>query len=154
MRRRRLTAKQCRAINGLCLRCGAVPARAGLTQCAPCGAEGARKSRAYFREVIIPFREAVLDHYGRRCACCGEAQVVFLTVDHVNNDGAEHRKTVHASGIYRWLLRRGFPPGFQILCFNCNCGKQRNGGTCPHQNQNQDQRQIQDQGQNHQEDQR
>ena len=143
MRKRRFSLKRFWAEHGLCQRCGLVPARDGLTQCAPCGAEGARKSRAYFREVIIPFREAVLDHYGRRCACCGETQVVFLTVDHVNNDGAEHRKTVHASAIYRWLLRSGFPPGFQILCFNCNCGKQRNGGTCPHQRQDQHQQEHQ-----------
>ena len=26
-----------------------------------------------------------------------------------------------------------FPEGFQILCFNCNAGKHRNGGRCPHE---------------------
>jgi len=25
------------------------------------------------------------------------------------------------------------PAGFQVLCFNCNIGKQLNDGTCPHQ---------------------
>jgi hypothetical protein len=25
-----------------------------------------------------------------------------------------------------------FPPGFQLLCSNCNHGRARNGGICPH----------------------
>ena len=33
-------------------------------------------------------RENILDHYGRVCACCGELEVQFLELDHVNNDGA------------------------------------------------------------------
>ena len=65
--------------------------------------------------------------------------MIFLTLDHINNDGAEHRREIHgrqtAAGYqtYRWLMRNGFPPGFQVLCANCNHGKRMNGGTCPHQ---------------------
>jgi hypothetical protein len=76
-------------------------------------------------------RVTVLDHYGGACACCGEATPEFLTVDHVNNDGAQHRRE-GATNIYRWLVRNDFPPGFQLLCWNCNAAKQFSSG-CPHQ---------------------
>lgn len=76
----------------------------------------------------------VLDHYGGKCACCGEANPGFLTIDHVNNDGWSRRKE-HGLGIslYRWLIKNNFPEDFQVLCYNCNFGKNRNGGVCPHQ---------------------
>lgn len=35
--------------------------------------------------------------------------------------------------MYRWLKKQGFPKGdFRVMCFNCNLGRQRNGGECPH----------------------
>lgn len=74
----------------------------------------------------------VLAAYGESCACCGESRRKFLTIDHVANDGAEHRRTFRGD-FYVWLIREGFPDGFQTLCFNCNLGKARNGGVCPHQ---------------------
>ncbi len=78
-------------------------------------------------------RVAVLEHYGKKCACCGEAQPEFLAIDHVNNDGAEHRRSVHSGKhIIRWLIQNNFPDGFQVLCFNCNMAKSVY-GICPHQ---------------------
>lgn len=61
-----------------------------------------------------------------------------MTIDHIFNDGAVHRKTMgtHGSGIhiYRALRKAGYPKDrYQLMCFNCNLGKQRNGGVCPHQ---------------------
>jgi hypothetical protein len=29
-------------------------------------------------------------------------------------------------------VRNGFPPGYQVLCMNCNHGKRMNNGVCPH----------------------
>ena len=70
-------------------------------------------------------REAVFDHYGRVCACCGSTE--NLTVDHVNGDGSAHRAKIgHGSArLYRWLVVNGFPDGFQILCAPCNVSKGR-----------------------------
>lgn len=80
------------------------------------------------------YKDRVFSHYGKVCACCAESIFEFLTIDHVNNDGAAHRKTTKraGSGLYHWLLSRGFPVGFQTLCRNCNWGKHVNGGICPH----------------------
>ena len=84
-------------------------------------------------------RDEAYAAYGGKCQCCGEANRMFLTFDHVNNDGAKMRAdSNHPLGsvggvLYRKLKRAGWPKTFALLCFNCNCGRFRNGGTCPHQ---------------------
>lgn len=75
---------------------------------------------------------------GFQCACCGETEEGFLSIDHVNNDGAHHRKNVSHRKLPKWLKKNGYPEGFQILCMNCNFGKARNGGVCPHQTRTSD----------------
>jgi len=78
-------------------------------------------------------RELVLKEYGNKCNCCGEAYAEFLTVDHINNDGAEHRKNLGSkSMLYKWLKKNNFPKdNFQLLCMNCNFSKGMY-GYCPH----------------------
>lgn len=82
------------------------------------------------RNVLI--RQEVLDHYGRECACCGESEEAFLALDHINDDGAEHRRTHRLEGnkTYYWAKNNGWPAIFQMLCHNCNFAKGRGG--CPH----------------------
>lgn len=85
-------------------------------------------------------RAEVLAAYGGKCACCGEDGEPFLTIDHVNGNGAEHRRqlnngkwrTVSSDIFYGWLRRNNYPEGFQVLCYNCNCAK-RTEKVCPHQ---------------------
>jgi hypothetical protein len=83
-------------------------------------------------------KERVLRIYakygGAKCACCGESTFEFLTLDHINDDGADHRKTIGGSGshVYSWIVRKNYPEGYQVLCYNCNAGRYRNGGICPH----------------------
>jgi hypothetical protein len=81
-------------------------------------------------------RVEVFGAYGDRCTCCGETDPAFLTLDHVNNDGAAHRRALGTNSghaVYRWLRDRGFPQeGFQLLCWNCNHAKYAH-GVCPHQ---------------------
>ena len=79
-------------------------------------------------------RNIVLEHYKPICNCCGEKEKIFLTIDHINGNGNKHRKIVNnvSGGIAGWIIRNDFPKGFQILCMNCNFGKFKNGGTCPH----------------------
>lgn len=80
----------------------------------------------------------VFTHYcdgkSPRCACCGEARLTFLTIDHIENDGAAHRRSGVASGssMWYWLRRNGYPSGFQVLCWNCQHGKEVY-GVCPHE---------------------
>ncbi len=78
--------------------------------------------------------EAIMAYGGYVCACCGETEPLFLSIDHINNDGAEHRKALKFRGgaLYNWLKKNGYPEGFQVLCMNCNHGKRRNHNVCPH----------------------
>jgi len=90
------------------------------------------------KERQIRLRKAIIEGYGGKCACCGLTVPEFLTLDHIHNDGAEHRKRdgYKAAGhhLYTRLVREGFPKGqFQLLCWNCNCAKSIfNLDECPH----------------------
>lgn len=103
------------------------------------------KNRARGRKYWDDLRhETIMAYGGYKCACCGETEPLFLEIDHVDNNGAEHRRSLGYEGngkgaggaTWKWLKKNGFPPGFQILCSNCNKGKARNGGVCPHQTKN------------------
>ena len=83
----------------------------------------------------IRMKDQVFENYGGYiCKCCGETKKLFLTLDHINGGGRQHRKEAGGGGkfTYRWVKRNKYPEGFQVLCYNCNCGRQRNGGICPH----------------------
>jgi len=104
-----------------------------------------RSERKRGREYWQALRREVMGAYGGSvCACCGETEEQFLTIDHVFNDGAKHRRQIgykdgngkgSSSATLRWLKTHNYPSGFQVLCMNCNLGKQRNGGICPHKSQ-------------------
>lgn len=86
--------------------------------------------RARVRRDIERNRTAVFEHYGWVCTCCGSTD--RPTIDHINGDGRQHREQVRCgsgSGLYRWLVRNGFPEGFQTLCWPCNDSK-KNGPKC------------------------
>jgi hypothetical protein len=56
------------------------------------------------RDCNRKLKEAAYKAYGGfRCACCGEAEPLFLSLDHVNNDGAAHRKVFDRRKLYKWL---------------------------------------------------
>jgi hypothetical protein len=76
---------------------------------------------------------AVFNHYGKKCNCCGEEGVEFLSIDHINNDGAKHKREngIKRWDFYHWLIKNNFPEGFQTLCMNCNFAKGKL-GYCPH----------------------
>lgn len=126
MRKQRLGA-------GKCLHCGK-PNDSSFIACAACR----ERIQTQHKPAQIRYRENARDTvyaaYGEKCVCCGESERMFLSIDHINNDGSKHRRILNGSGdqIYRWLIQHDFPPDFRILCFNCNLGRHRNGGNCPH----------------------
>lgn len=83
-------------------------------------------------------RMQVFEAYGGAiCVCCGEDTYEFLTMDHIDGGGALHRKELgstrgkHGGDIYHWLRKNNFPPGFRVLCMNCNFSLGYH-GYCPH----------------------
>lgn len=90
----------------------------------------AKASSDNYRRSVL---ERTFNHYGWACACCGESNPGFLTIDHVNGGGNKHRKEVGGgNAFYAWLIRQGYPDGYQTLCYNCNCGRAHNNDICPH----------------------
>ena len=91
------------------------------------------KAQGKARNLRVKFQ--TIEHYGGRCNCCGENILAFLTIDHIAGSGCKHRKeigTQAGKSFYYWLRRNKFPDGYQVLCFNCNCGRSVNNGICPH----------------------
>lgn len=69
---------------------------------------------------------------GVLCKCCGETLIEFLTLDHIEGNGKEHRRQLgNCYQLYSSLKKNGFPLGFQVLCYNCNIAKFKC-GCCPH----------------------
>lgn len=99
------------------------------------------KSRGYHKVYRDRARYRALVAYGGdppACACCGESRTIFLCLDHVGGGGNEHRRqNPNASGAYlaTSLSRLGWPPGYRVLCWNCNFAVQF--GQCPHQKESQ-----------------
>jgi 5-methylcytosine-specific restriction endonuclease McrA len=95
--------------------------------------------RTRSREQYRKTKREVMDRYGKVCQCCGESHLEFLTLDHINQDGAEKRRemgfehTCTGYNFYLWLRRQDYPDlGLQVLCANCNTAKGAY-GKCPHQ---------------------
>jgi hypothetical protein len=75
-------------------------------------------------------RSIVLNHYGNKCMCCGESDIHFLEIDHIHNNGCDHRK-ITGRHVYEWIIKHQFSPDLQLLCANCNRGKSKF-SLCPH----------------------
>ena len=91
----------------------------------------ARAAKRY-REMYAASRKAALEHYSGAqpsCDCCGEDHIEFLVMDHIDGGGNKHREEV--GSIVIWIVRNNFPPGFRVLCSNCNHALGIY-GACPH----------------------
>jgi hypothetical protein len=138
--------------NKRCQACRTIQQREAPKWCA-CGVlltdenwgKGAQRKFSYrckkcvTREVVkrnAETKREVFAHYGTGCECCGETDLRLLTLDHINQDGNAHRKTLSRKGgidFYVWVRANEFPNVLRILCWNCNIGRYHNGGICPHE---------------------
>lgn len=84
------------------------------------------------REWRTKIKRSVIDHYGGQCQCCGESEIAFLVLDHIENNGAEWRKLNKSASLIYWAHKSGHPKGLQVLCANCNMAKHFTPGGCPH----------------------
>ena len=87
------------------------------------------------REYRLKIKLEVMSHYcnsSPMCQHCGFTDIRALCIDHVNGDGAKHRRMLTSNKLetkprdgggfntYLWLRRNHYPEGYQVLCFNCN----------------------------------
>jgi len=85
----------------------------------------------YSSKRILKRRLLVINHYTNGVnTCqwqdCNINDLDMLVVDHVNDNGAEHRRKIGNGGTstINWIIRNNFPEGFQILCHNHNYKKE------------------------------
>lgn len=123
-RKRRLTAQ------GLCGDCGVNPL-ATKWHCDVCKTRHARWSKNEREKT----KEDVFAAYGgQKCSCpcnCDVTEREYLTIDHIGGRKIHgHAKSFTGHQFYRWLKRNNFPPGFRVLCMNCNFAL-GHAGYCP-----------------------
>lgn len=115
----------------------------GLCQgcCAPLDTDKARCQKCLDKknDKDLAERRSVFEAYGAFCSCCGESKEKFLSIDHIEDNGYEHRKEIGECGtaLVKWAIKNRFPSSLRILCMNCNHGRSRNGGVCPHEQKRQ-----------------
>tara|TARA_Y100000593_G_scaffold92528_1_gene184458 strand:+ start:652 stop:1410 length:759 start_codon:yes stop_codon:yes gene_type:complete len=75
-------------------------------------------------------RKKLYAKLGNKCACCGERDEMYLSIDHINNDGHKLRKqdSYHTKVTCLLDYHRENPDALQILCSNCNHAKMRKNG--------------------------
>lgn len=132
---------------GLCVRCGKVQEgdRAGKRHCLDCNGKYKVYDLKRYHKHKSPrlaankkrnqmAKDALYERLGGYiCACCGETEKLFLTIEHKNGGGRKERRYYGGNGrLYKALLKRDDLSGYEILCMNCNRGKYLNGGICPH----------------------
>jgi hypothetical protein len=133
---RRVRSKELRDLRrseGRCLKCP-LPVAPGFSLCEEHRAKKVKRpyERRRYRERSAKARAEVLALYGGQCTCCGEANPYFLTMDHINGDGAAERRNHKGGQPWRRYLRKK-RDDLRILCFNCNCGRELTPGKiCPH----------------------
>ncbi len=108
----------------LCLGCGKTrfPNRARCEKCLVAIRSRSKKSH-------LKIKMLVHAAYGNKCACCGETEVKFLQVDHI--EGRKVEDNFCGGEIYRYIIKNNYPKNFQLLCANCNWSKGIF-GECPH----------------------
>jgi hypothetical protein len=114
---------------GLCVACSDGEPLPGLRRCAACYV----KHYAIIARRRQRVKDAVFERYGTDCACCGETEPLFLSIDHINGGGTQERKATGRDH-YAALARGPVRGDLRILCHNCNRGRWLNGGECPHGN--------------------
>lgn len=75
----------------------------------------------------------IYNHFGAKCADCGEDDIRVMTLDHVDNDGAIDKKTKNGkkqltAPWYAKLVKsikagKPLPRRLQMLCYNCHFKK-------------------------------
>ena len=94
-----------------------------------CLPEFVTKTKLDYRHAL---RREGIAAYGGKCACCGETEFDFLTLEH-EQPPPKAKSGRRLTGAKAWapLKAAGWPAGHTVLCFNCNCAKGAY-GSCPH----------------------
>jgi hypothetical protein len=88
--------------------------------------EFCRKDRLYAK-----FRYFFFKEFDFKCQCCGESDIRFLTLEHVQQDGYKDRG-LSPIQLYRKAFEEKYDRSkWSCLCWNCNCATNHH-KICPH----------------------
>lgn len=115
---------------GACNQCCIRPALPNRASCSAC----TERARAKSLETYRKYRVDVLELYGGSCRCCGNRNMKYLQLDHVNNDGGKERKILpvacRGGRFFQYVLKLGYKrKDLQVLCANCHNAKRYGGCT-------------------------
>lgn len=84
-----------------------------------------RKRNNVVRQIRrIKYKLEMIYAYGEKCTNCSENNPLFLVLDHINNNG---NFEIKGTSFYQRLKLLGYPGNgtqLQLLCHNCNAGKE------------------------------
>lgn len=87
----------------------------------------------YSLSYIEKTRNKFFEMYGEQCVCCGEIEKSFLTLEHIIPRKITRGKDTGYRAMLK-AIKEHRPDLYQVLCWNCNCGKID--GICPHKLKN------------------
>src|SRR4051812_571025 len=98
--------------------------------CDPCNITRKQQHKMFRADM----KQQAVDAYGGKCACCGDARIYYLQIDHINGGGNAHRRelgmtsnslsgTYSGYQFYMRMKKLGWPPILQVLCANCHNAK-------------------------------
>jgi hypothetical protein len=77
------------------------------------------------KQIHLDLKIETFNQYGGcQCTLCKINDIDMLSIDHIFNNGNEHRKNLGINGghqFYYWLKKYGFPDKdkYRVLCMNC-----------------------------------
>lgn len=75
-----------------------------------------RRNDPLYRQRV---KQKAFRHYGSKCIRCGFSDIRSLSIDHIDGFSCLWPSKRRGTELYRWLIKRHFPKGFQLLCMNC-----------------------------------
>jgi len=106
---------------GLCGKCGKSRERKDISICNACNNKLLNNNYRHRER----YRYTVISAYtkGKMCCMhCGSPIYEVLEVDHIDNNGTQHREEVGGTGtiMYRWIMANDYPDFLQVLCSTCH----------------------------------
>jgi|CXWL01.1.fsa_nt_gi hypothetical protein len=118
------------------------------TACVKCEKTRMKAYRA--RDRLLALQAYGGEHPKCSCPGCEENHLQFLSIDHIDGNGANQRRALRqaqkqtketlkhtrdsdnnpgGSVFFRWLRLNNYPEGYRVMCYNCNTA--RANGPCP-----------------------
>lgn len=91
-----------------------------VVECKKCYRTRISNVSIYVKKYSQTLNNSVILKYGGCCAICGEKELSFLCIDHINGGGTKDKKNRTKAAIYVDLRDNDRFSQYRVLCHNCN----------------------------------